>query len=241
MIKQLDYKDKGLIERLPSNTVNAIKIKSLFKAYGMGYKFLTFYADEKSEIVVAVQDSAATLYLNNPAKNLEATTFLSLISSTIVSECPLLFDDYKCETGKIYSIDTQNLTPKFCLQVSNVIHSAYSVLNKVFNQSINSVNYQKWYTEISHRVRHGVSKTYTIENCGTLTLYGKVGETLSIVEFGVVEALRKRGIATKLLNHLFADNRLVKRMILYSQDSNADGFYEKTGFVHTGNWYYYEK
>ncbi|MEG2813163.1 MAG: GNAT family N-acetyltransferase, partial [Oscillospiraceae bacterium] len=191
--------------------------------------------------VVAMQESLATLYLKNASKALEAATFLSLISLVIVSEISLPIENYNCESGKIFAIDTQKLTAKFSVQVTNVIHSAYSVLNKVFNQSINSVNYQKWYTEISHRVRHSVSKTYTIVNCGSITVYGKTPDAISIVEFGVVEALRNRGIATKLLNHVYADNRFAKVIILHSQDSSADGFYEKTGFIQTGDWYHYVK
>ncbi len=238
-IKLLTDKERHLITNIKENTVNSVKIKALIEAYGMGYEFMRFYADEKGDIVMSVQDNAATVYLKNPEKADEVAEFLMMISNEILSEYPLTLDGYKEEIGNIYYCD--NILESNLDGISHEIKDGYNVLSQIFKDSMNEKNYARWYTDTSHRIRHHVSKLYTYRGICSGTSYCNVNGMMLLTQLGTLQEARRMGLARKLIHHIATDQKDVKTIALLSQDENSDQFYEKNEFSCVGRWYYYTK
>lgn len=237
MIRELNFKDRELILQM-ENTPSALKIKALFMSYGMGRNFVHFYADECGGIVVALKDRAAYLYLNSLKKADEAVGFCKMLTDNILTDIRLeQLNTCLLDEGITYQKDKFD-KPKI-LDVCNEIEPARAVLSKVFPNDVNSTTYPIWFTDVSHRVRHDVSKIYTYKSACTGTSYSVIDGILYLSQLATLETHRNQGMATDLLNYMVYDQH-AKSIVLLSQDKQSDGYYEKIGFEKIGEWYYYE-
>lgn len=238
-IKLLTENEKHLITGIKENTVNSIKIKALLDAYGMGYDFMSFYADEEGDIVVSVQDNASTVYMTSQDKTEQVAEFLKMISNDILAEYPLVLDGYKEEIGNIYYCD--DISEIQLEEISHDIKDGYGVLSEVFPHSVNDKNFDKWYTDTSHRIRHNMSKIYTHRGVCSGTAYCNVNGMMLIAQLGTLSEARKQGLAKKMIHHIATDQPEVEMISLLSQDEISDKFYERNGFSFAGHWYYYTR
>ncbi|MEG0692582.1 MAG: hypothetical protein RR444_05815 [Oscillospiraceae bacterium] len=237
MIKLLDYNDRAILETHPSRGASVLRIKALFKAYGMGRTFINFFADNMGNILICVQDHFAVVYIKDESYIEEVSEYLSMTVNSVLSEFPLKLEGYKVEVGNTYRLDQWD---KVCLpDVSNAMQTGYELLSRVFTDSINSTTYKRWYTDLSHRVRHNMSKIYTYNGVCSATAYLCDNGTIMIAQLGTIEKERGKGHAKKMLFHIATDTEDAKELILLSQDKTSDQFYEKIGFTKIDNWYYY--
>lgn len=200
---------------------------------------MKFYADEAGDIVISLQDNAATVYMTNKDKILQTSEFVRMVSNDVLSEYPLLLEEYKEEIGNTYHC---NMIKNICFdEISNNITDGYDVLSEVFSHSINEKNYNSWYTDISHRVRHGMSKIYTYNKVCSGTAYCNIDGMLLLAQLGTLQQARNQGLALKMIHHIANDQENVKTISLLSQDSISDKFYEKNNFQFENYWYYYTK
>jgi GNAT superfamily N-acetyltransferase len=237
MFKQLTDQQRNIIERGDSKSPNMLKIKAQFQAYGTQYDFVRFYANEERTQIISIQDNVATFYGNEDDDFEEACNFLSMTTNEVLSEILIPLDEYCVGEGNIYVCkDIQNITLE---NVSHNIDDAYRVLSQVFSEDINEKNYPRWYTDVSHRVRHKVSRVYTYRNICSGTAYCNIDGQLLITKLATVESARGQGLATKMIHHIASHEKDVKRIVLLSQNKTSDRFYEKIGFTFYKNWYYY--
>lgn len=200
---------------------------------------MKFYADETGDIVISLQDNVATVYIKSKDKIPQASEFVKMISNDILSEYPLLLGEYNEEIGNTYHC---NEIKNICLdEVSNNIRDGYAVLSKVFSHSINDKNYNSWYTDLSHRVRHKMSKIYTYNKVCSATAYCNIDGMLLLAQLGTLHEFRNQGLALKMIHHIANDQENVKTISLLSQNSVSDKFYEKNNFQFENHWYYYTK
>jgi len=148
-------------------------------------------------------------------------------------------DGYVEEIGNTYVCD--EIKPTTLDHVSNELQDSYNVLHKIFDHSINSTTYQRWYTDMSHRIRHDMTKVYTHKGLCSATSYCNVEGQLLLVQVGTLSQARGQGLAKKLIHHVATDQQPIDRIVLLSQDETSDKFYEKIGFELLENWYYYTK
>lgn len=239
MFKELTDQQSNTIERADFSSPNMLKIKALFRAYGMQYDFVNFYADETGTVIFSIQDNMATLYCADNSKLEEACDFLAMLTDEVLSEQPLSLTGYQEKIGNIYVCDVvQDMELE---NVSNEIQDGYRVLSQVFSEDINDKNYPRWYTELSHRVRHGVSKVYTYRDLCSGTAYCAIDGQLLITQLATVEQARGQGLATKIIHHIASHEKNVKRIVLLSQDEISNQFYEKIGFTFLKHWYFYAR
>ncbi|WMJ23877.1 GNAT family N-acetyltransferase [Paludicola sp. MB14-C6] len=239
MFKRLTDQQRDTIEQADSFSPNMLKIKALFQAYGTQYDFVRFYANDSKNAIVSIQDNCATLYCKDDSDLEEACEFISMLSNEVLSEQPLRLAGYQEEIGNIYvchRFEDVTLDP-----LSHEIQDAYQVLSQVFSNDINDKNYPRWYTEISHRVRHGVSKVYTYQNLCSATAYCNIDGQLFITQLATVEHARGQGLAKKLLYHIATHEKNVNRIVLLSQNKVSDQFYQNIGFTFLKHWYFYNR
>lgn len=241
MIKKLNSNYKQKIFNIEDKTPNLMKIKSLLNAYGMKTSFLSFYDNEDFNILVAVKDSMAYTYVSNTDKLDELSAFISLLGVNLLSEEKLSIDGFNEEVGNTYTINTKGINPLKLDKTSNNIQDGYDVLSVIFNNSINEASYKKWYTDVSHRVRHNISRIYTYNAMCSATAYCNVDGDVMIVQLGTLESERGKGMARAMISHIAADYPEADRIVLLSQNATSDKFYEKIGFELWGKWYYYGK
>lgn len=217
-----------------------MRIRASYKAYGADYDFLRFFGDEKDSILICVQDGLAIVHVDDVASRADPAAFLAATVGTVLSCQPLSLEKhgFTKEEGWIYSIDNP---PAIEMQgVVSGIQEGYDLLEQVFPKSINSETYSKWYTDLSHRARHGVSQIYTLQGICSCTAYANENDTLLITHLGTKEGFRLQGYATRMLWHI-AYSQAAKKMLLLSQNPESDIFYERVGFEKTGKWFIYDR
>lgn len=239
MIKELNHKDRSIILNM-KNTPNALKIKGYFLAYGCGRSFIRFFADEPGDIVIAVKDNTAYLYLADNDKAAYAAEFLCLITTCVVSDkiIPPLCDVLD-EIGSIYQLPIKALENKRLANISDSIECGRIILEKVFPLVVNSTTYPIWFTDISHRIRHKISRMYTYEGICTATVFSNIGGLVYIVQLATLEEHRGKGYAAQLLCHIATEEK-ARTLIVLSQNAQSDKFYEKNKFEYIGEWYCYD-
>lgn len=115
------------------------------------------------------------------------------------------------------------------IQLNPPLDDVYAILKTAF-----TLDYETWYVDASHRIRHGVSKTYIYDKISTATLAFEIRGTcfLSLVATRADE--RKHGSATKMLRRLCSEyNKENKDTYLICLDERLH-FYENAGFKPVG-------
>lgn len=243
MIAELLNKNRGFIEKNPSRELALLRIKALFKVYGLGRSFIKFYSNETGEVLICIQNNAAFLHIAK-AENIsllaaEAAGFLSMTVNEIMTQTPLNLEGYELFSGNIYALKKwENITLQ---NTSDSLQEGYNLLSKIFTDCINSTTYNSWYTDMSHRIRHGMSKIYSYDGACSATVYLNDKGTIVIAQLGTIKEKRGMGYAKKLLYHIAANTKNTKEVLLFSQDEHSDKFYEHIGFKPVGKWYSYER
>ncbi|MFZ2540114.1 MAG: GNAT family N-acetyltransferase [Oscillospiraceae bacterium] len=237
MIKLLDYNDRALIEHNKSRGASALRIKALFKTYGIGRSFISFFADETGDVLICVQDNFAVVYIKDESHVDEVSQFLAFTVNSILSEFPLKLSGYKVEIGNTYAL--YKWEPVLLEGVSNELQTGYNLLSKVFTGSINSTTYKRWYTDLSHRIRHDMSKIYTYQGACSATTYLMDDGTIIVAQLATIEQERGKGLAQKMLYHIASQTPNTREIMLLSQDKTSDKFYEKIGCTLLDKWYCY--
>lgn len=237
MIRLLSQADTPLLEGLCAESSNACRIKAIWRAYGMGCPFVRFFGNEDGSLLIGEEDGLAVLWCSSHEQVIEAAEFLPLLTREVLSEMPLRLPGFLEEQGTIY--ERQPFDPLLLDGVKTDIGSAYPLLTEVFPGIVPEGNYEKWYADFSHRLRHGMSKVYTLPGVVTATAYCLENGRLMLSQLGVAEAERGKGWGKQMLAHICADNLPFSRLILHSQDKVSDGFYTHMGFEAVGKWYYY--
>lgn len=219
-------------------TVNPIRMKTLFRAYEMKYpQIVRFYGNEDGSFLVCAQGNIATVYTESETILQEAAPFLQMQFSEILTEYPVKLIGYQLEAGMMYQKAKEDFSLCQIESISHNIQESYEILSQVFS-SINADTYMQWYADTSHRIRHGVSKIYTCENQCTATAYGVIDGVMLITQLATLPKARGKGLASQMLAHCMTDCQ-ARKMILHSEGRNSDLFYEHNGFSSIGKWYYY--
>ena len=95
-------------------------------------------------------------------------------------------------------------------------------------------DFSLWYTDTSHRCRHGISRVFTYRNCTTASAIFDIGSTVLIGQVATTLSARGRGYAREFLRWLAKFfNGLGKRAYLLALDVRVS-FYEEIGFKIAG-------
>lgn len=249
-----------MIYRIENNDINAslnvtpnvnsqayLRINGLYKAYGTGYTFIDFYTNTNNNIFICIKNNFADIYIDKNATITfdiedidELKNFILLKASEIITELPIDISHKNLEVGNIYSYTSPIFDRVSFIknEISNDAKDCYNVAKKVFQNAINDKTYSVWYTDLSHRVRHNMSKLFTIKEIATATAYANEEGVVLISYLGTIDEYQKQGYAKFLLHHISKELNADK-LVLQSKDEVTNKFYEKLGFTQDGKYYNY--
>ncbi len=247
MIRQLTEQDRPFLEGLTGLHWSTLRIRALTKAYGFGYSFLRFFGDEEYKLAICIQDGFAVLWIADgeesfrKKKAAEAAEFLPMAADYLLSELPLEGITEEFEPTEGYTFVCREYPPKELEGITENVQVAFPILSRVFPESVNQKCYLQWYADHSHRIRHGMSRVFTLDGVCTGTCYACEDGFLGVNQLATLPEHRKEGWAKAMLSHMTFAVRPEKGILLQSQNPESDRFYERLGFLPVEKWYSYER
>ena len=214
-------------------TPSAIRILSLYESYGCNYDFLRFYKQEINgdvTAIISIMDNNATLCLINDHDTDEIIQFLSAIGAkTVFCEKEITLE--KLEQGSIMLFDNIEITnhSKNEVKLSNV----YDVMSTCFTMP----DFNAWYPDISHRIRHGGAVAVEKEYGCAIALKSSIGALISGI--CVKKNSRNKGHGSVILQGLINTCGSNKIFALVEKDGPKQ-FYKNNGFYEIGKFATYK-
>lgn len=220
----------------------SVKIFSLFRAYGTKYPFIRFYAQKNnSEItaIICILDNDITLsYIHNKADIEELTEFVNVMGfSTLLCDGSFVLDrEYDC--GIIMSSERKT---EIACDYTDV--DEYPYLFDLFNfVDYGNVDFESWYVDISHRIRHGCAKAVTLNVDGEIissAIFSSIYENDAILTAVQTKPeFRKSGYASALVSAMCCD--VTGTVFLMREKYKNESFYKKLLFDNIGKWRIYK-
>lgn len=219
----------------------SVRIKSLLLAYGTKYDFASFYCqyiNNELTAVISKLDGDFTISANEYADVNEIEEFLTIIGfSTILCDGSLSFN-LKFSEGIVMRCDKK---PE--------IFNRYAVINEyprlmdLFNfADYDKADFESWYVDISHRIRHNCAKAYTLcinDEIISSAVYSAIYNNDAVLSAVKTEPeFRRMGYASTLVSHMLCD---IKGTVFLMRDKDRnEEFYNKLGFENTGKWRLYK-
>ncbi len=227
-------------------TLSGKKMLAYLKAYGAGYDFCRFYKiSEKngtgymfminSTLIIcgdgclnATEELKIFVLMNLPFR-IEGDQkilngLLSSRSETAVSE------HYQSLNRTVFELVPDQNTENFAEEYVNFnpdLREVYRILSEGFP---NIADFSLWYTDTSHRCRHGISRVLTYRDCTTASFVFDIDNCVLIGQVATALKARGSGYAREFLKWLahFLNN-LNKRAFLFALDVRVS-FYREIGF-----------
>lgn len=242
MIKLIEHEHE-LDRNLLMKTLSGKKMLSYMRAYGPNYEFCRFYkiTDETGSGFMFIINSTLIICTDgNLQPNQEIDLFISMNlpfriegDSNIIDGIDLP-DRYQRLNRTIFELipDESPLeTIEDHVEFNPKLTDVYAILSEGFP---NIADFSLWYTDTSHRCRHGISRVFTYRNSTTASVMFDIGSTILIGQVATTAAARGRGYAREFLKWLAKFfNGLDKRAYLLALDVRRS-FYDEIGFREVG-------
>lgn len=215
---------------LPSNGIEALKIRALFNAYGGGYDFCRFF--RQGDTFLACLDGSFVICEGSAPDREELAGFLSLNGFTdlFCSEAAAnsLRGRISAEFSRVELMEIKIPEKRGGVLSECTPSEAWKIISSRF-----PIEFEPWYLDISHRVRHGVSRCVSNGKAALVVQHSINGESL-ISQVAVYPEFERQGFAAELLRDTCA--ALGGRVNVVCEDA-LTGFYEKCGFRRIGYRY----
>ena len=113
----------------------------------------------------------------------------------------------------------------------------------LFNlEDYSSADFESWYVDISHRIRHGAAKAVTLNINGEIISSGIFSSIYNndaiLTAVSTQSEFRRMGYASALVSAMVCD---IKGKVYLMRDKNKnEEFYKKLGFENIGYWRMYK-
>lgn len=240
MIEKIDNIDK--INDFNKNDIYFIRIMSLIKAYGCKYDFASFYRqiDESNMITAIISglDGNFTLCFNNNSDITELKEFFTVIGySTLLCDNSFEFTDSFDEGVVMSALKRIEFSSRYA-EIDR-----FPKLMELYNFiDYDSLNFEAWYVDISHRIRHGCARAYTLNINGEIVSSGIFSsiynESAILSAVSTSSAFRKMGYGSALVSEMLSD--IKGKVFLMREEKLNEQFYIRLGFENIGRWRMYK-
>lgn len=233
MIKQV--KDNSEIQL--SGSIYGEKIAAAIRAYGLEYEFCRLFQSDSGGYILIFN---STLVADGEFDINELESFINIMSPISV-EMPhdilLSLYGYKKYRRTLFKA----VPGKNNIKSENIIrNSMFRQVFDILGPSFGITEFDMWYTDISHRIRHGVADLFIYENT-TVTKQFDSGKYVFLSHIATAPEARGRGTAGNLLHYLCGElQNGDKTVCLFAKDERVT-FYESLGFIPIYNDILYEK
>ncbi len=214
------------------------KIRAYLEAYGTGYDFCRLYkADSGGRILVY----NSTMTADGEFDRDELHGFINMLNPVTVEvskRIPLQLDEsYTAYTKTLFKgVSRENNIDSGAVMKNSQLKDVYNILEESFGLT----EFDAWYTDTSHRVRHGVSDIFLYGNT-TVTKLFDVDNFVFLSHIATGTADRGKGTARNLLYWLCDEcKKQRKDVYLYAKDERVS-FYEGICFEAVDKDIFYEK
>lgn len=240
MIELIDNESK--FKGYEKTDIFSVRILSLLGAYGCKYPFARFYRqigdNEKITAIISVLDKDITVSYDDAADLDELAKFALAIGSDSVlcSELPIKSGSY--ESGAIMISDkTVEISNNF--GEINEFPNLFDLYNFI---EYGAGDFEAWYVDINHRIRHGYAKAFTLEINGEIVssaiLSSIHNKNAILTAVRTKPELRGFGYASALVSAICGD--FGGTVYLMRENGKNESFYNKLGFINAGTWRIYK-
>lgn len=224
MIRRAFSEDE--LAALPQKGVEAQKIRALFRAYGAKYDFCRFYVSE-SAILCGTDGSFVLCETGNSPDIEELADFFTFggfseIFCSAKLGAPLAKRLRCCSQSVNLMRFCGKALPNADVLKDPPLDEIYAILKTSFN-----IEYEAWYADMSHRIRHNVAKARKLENSALMIQHDINGEAL-LSQIATLPGFRRRGNASRLIKAVCAE--LSESEVFLLCEDELVPFYEKLGF-----------
>lgn len=222
MIKRISSPEE--MSALPEKGVEAQKIRSLLLAYGIKYDFCRFFISENAFIAQLNGDyiicDCGETDISELASFLDFSGFASVFCSDRIGEN--LSKTLDLRAKKVYLM---RFLGNPSAEKPDILspNEAYSIIKTGFD-----FEFEAWYLDMSHRVRHGISRFYGLFGSALAVQYAINGEAL-ISQVASLPEKRGKGFASRLISAVC--NELQDFAVYVLCEQELEGFYQKNGFI----------
>lgn len=210
-----------------SESYYGYKIRSLLNAYGTSYDFCKLYTNESGGTILTYN---STMIADGSFDESELDGFVQMLCPITV-EVPAnihltLGDEYIKTERKLFKAPN-GLT---CNEDIAVKHNAFIAdCFPIISEAFGITEFDEWYVDISHKIRHGVSDIYLYKST-TVTKAFDINGFVFLSHIATSKAERGQGNASKLIKKLCEKyEKECKDVYLYSKEERYT-FYRSLGF-----------
>ncbi len=211
----------------------SVRILSLYESYGCNFDFLRFYTQKVNDVctaVISVMDNHATVHEVKSADYDELLQFLCAIGcETVFSESTMPLKSI--ESGTVMHYSSVGAKSKICEEVN--LTAVYNIMSTCFAMP----DFNIWYPDISHRIRHGGATAVLNNNGCAVALTSSKGALISGI--CVDKYKRNKGNGTYILQSLLSSIN-AKDIFALIEENGPINFYKKNGFSPIGKFNTYK-
>ncbi|MCM1024603.1 MAG: GNAT family N-acetyltransferase [Prevotella sp.] len=227
------------IPELVTDSYYGRKILATFSAYGGKYDFCRFYSCGSYGGVIHIYNTNMVIDGNiNPEELKMFIDMTKPVAIEVKSDVALqLCSAYDLKHRTLFHVKSGKNDVDFeRVKVNCCTDRCFEILNESFD---NMLSYDDWYVDISHRIRHGVSKLYLYDST-TITQQFNINGFIFLSHIATAKSQRGRGTARSLLRLLGAEaEKRGENAYLFALDRRRS-FYETIGFEPVGEDILYE-
>ena len=238
MIEKIDSASK--LANWEKRDIFSVRILALIRSYGYAYPFASFYeqiVDDKITALISKLDNDITISVDNGFDEEELIHFLCIIGYSSV-----LCDDKLIIPAKYDEGIIMKSSKKLEFSLDESVIDEFPKLMDLYNfVDYDAQDFKAWYVDISHRIRHGSAKAYTLKEADIIISSGILSSIID--DYSILSAVRtadeyrKQGYASKLVSYICND---VKGTVYLMRDEGMnEEFYNKLGFEDCGKWRMY--
>lgn len=234
-------------EKLQLNTfrvmdIYAVRILSLLNAYGCKYPFARFYrqVNDQKEVtaIISYLDNDVTVSFSDYADLNELSEFIKVIgfSSVLCDEKLIVSENYESGAVMKSASSIEVSLPYIMIDEYPPLFDLYNFID--YGES----NFEAWYVDINHRIRHGAAKAVTLnvnDEIISSAIFSSIYENSAILT-GVQTKpeFRNMGYGSALVSAMCCD--FGGTVYLMRENGRNESFYQRLGFKNIGKWRIYK-
>ena len=220
------------------------KIRALAEAYGCGYDFCSFYKQTGGTVIADYYGSAVAAKCSTRTGDrlAELMEFLMCgkfrkvlmpagsfhaahIDANIRENLLMRYDRQPDENG----IKNTDDIDKLLADPTGSLGEISEIVTDGFDIDIN-----KWYTDISHNLRHGISQIYVLEDSACAVKMFSFSGITYLSYISTRKEARGKGYASRLVGALCAAEAAKGSKVFIFCDPSLETFYKRLDFVTAG-------
>lgn len=193
------------------------KIKALCEAYGFSYPFLKFFRSEKA--VIAFYYASAVI-CGEADDEISQFCYISGITDLLISHGG-------SPDSILYILQYAGGGSCADLKTDAPYEKVYDILKDGFQ-----IDFDSWYTDTCHNVRHGISEIYTLEDIATAAKMFSI-DGIALISLVAVKKEHRNGNYGRRIVEAAAERLSPENRVFVICEEELVPFYKKCGFEKT--------